>query len=199
MSAIKLANYPLQQIHLAYTPFYFGLYDAVCRVVWSIVLCYVIFACIHGSGGFVNWFLSHRLWQPLNRLCFAIFMVHPLVMTLTLGTIQSPVHISELTLFSIAVVNLVLTVFGGIVATLVFESPVINIEKLIMGSSVKIELPTMEKPIDEIKSMAMEQNEMKQIVEFTTANCFDKKRSWERHFLYKVTLICRKSTCSFKY
>lgn len=176
MTAIKLANYPLQQINLAYTPFYFGLYDAVCRVIWPIVLCYIVFACIHGSGGPVNWFLSHPLFQPGNRLCFAIFMVHPLIMTITLGTIQSPPHISELTLFSIVLVNLILTTLGGIVATLAFESPIINIEKLLLGSSVKIELPTMQKQTA-IKSNEIEQNEIKQIVKISSPKLYEKKRS----------------------
>lgn len=178
MTAIKLANYPLQQINSTYTPFYYGLYDAVSRVIWSIVLCYIIFACIHGSGGVINWFLSHRFWQPVNRLCFALFMVHPTILTITMGTMQSPPHISELTLFSITLVNLVLTIFGGIVATLAFESPVINIEKLLHGSTVKIEIPTMQTTNSQSrKSSRIKQNEIERIVQFSSPNLSRKKRS----------------------
>lgn len=166
MAAIKFASNELYRMNSSYTPFEYGLNDAVCRVVWSIVLCYIIFACFHGSGGPVNWFLSHPFWQPANRLCFAIFIVHPMILTITLGTIQTPQVINGLTLFSITVVNLVLTFFAAFLITIAFDSPVINVEKLILGQNVKITLPRIQKS-----------NGIKQILHGLPSEKIEKKRS----------------------
>lgn len=166
MIMVKLVNAELQQIDSSYTPFTYGLYEALSHVIWSIVLCYIIFACIHGSGGPINWFLSNEIWQPINRLSFAIFMVHPTVITMTLSSIQSAQFISKLTLFSIVLVNLLLTFFAAFLLTLAFDSPIINIEKLILGSNVRIELPCIQK-----------QNGTEQIVHIKPSEKIEKKRS----------------------
>lgn len=52
------------------------------RIWWSSSLCYIIFTCLNGQGGFINWFLSHPRWQPLSRLSFNIFMVHQTIIVL---------------------------------------------------------------------------------------------------------------------
>lgn len=50
------------------------------RIVWSLALCYVIFACINGYGGVINSFLSLPQWQPLSRLSFVTFLIHQTVL-----------------------------------------------------------------------------------------------------------------------
>lgn len=49
------------------------------RTIWSIPLCYIIFASIHGNGGVISWFLSLPQWQPLSRLSFITFLIHIMV------------------------------------------------------------------------------------------------------------------------
>lgn len=71
-------------------------YDALGRVGWSIALCYIIFACINNSGGIVNWFLSHPLWQPISRISYAIYLLHFFVMASILAPIKTPSYFSEL-------------------------------------------------------------------------------------------------------
>ncbi|XP_055308663.1 nose resistant to fluoxetine protein 6-like, partial [Sitodiplosis mosellana] len=48
------------------------------RAWWSLSVCYIIFSCVTGQGGVINWFLSHPRWQPISRLSFNIFLIHPL-------------------------------------------------------------------------------------------------------------------------
>lgn len=52
------------------------------RFWWSLALCYIIFACLNGQGGIVNWFLSQPRWQPLSRLSFNIYLIHYTVMSI---------------------------------------------------------------------------------------------------------------------
>lgn len=95
MAAVILANYPLIQIDSKATSLEYGLYDSLSRVGWAIALCYIIFACVHGYGGPINWFLSHPLWQPLSRLSYSIYVVHFPVIVATMVTIKTSPYFSE--------------------------------------------------------------------------------------------------------
>lgn len=134
MATVIFANYPLQQTDSKHTPLEYGLYDAFSRVGWAIALSYIIFACVHGSGGPVNWFLSHPLWQPLSRLCYSIYIVHYPVILFVMGTTKTSIYFSELTAYHTFIGNFVLTVLVSIVASLAFESPILILEKILFGS-----------------------------------------------------------------
>lgn len=58
------------------------------RIVWSLALCYVIYACVSGCGGYVNWFLSLPAWHPLSRLSFAMVLFEELLMEILLQDAQ---------------------------------------------------------------------------------------------------------------
>lgn len=96
MAGVIFGNYPLQQIDSEASSLDYGLYDAFSRVAWAIALCYIIFACVHGYGGPVNWFLSHPLWQPISRLCYSIYLLHFPVIMVTQATIKTSPYFSEL-------------------------------------------------------------------------------------------------------
>lgn len=89
MAVVIFANYPLQQFDEVHTAFEFGLYDALSRVSWSIAICYIIFACVHNYGGFFNWFLAHRFWQPLSRLSYSIYLMHFAAIMMVMGTMKT--------------------------------------------------------------------------------------------------------------
>ncbi|XP_073966951.1 uncharacterized protein [Choristoneura fumiferana] len=49
------------------------------RSGWSLALCWMILACVHGYGGPVNWFLSLRLWKFVARISYAMYLYHYLI------------------------------------------------------------------------------------------------------------------------
>jgi len=49
-------------------------YAGLSRFVWSIVICWIIFACVKGYGGWVNWFLSWKAFVPLGRLTYCVYL-----------------------------------------------------------------------------------------------------------------------------
>lgn len=76
------------------TPMESGIYTPVSRVLWSFFLCLVIYACVKGYGGPVNWFLSLPMWQPLARLTYAIYLVHMPIMLMTAASTHRPLIFS---------------------------------------------------------------------------------------------------------
>lgn len=71
-----------------------GLYTGFSRLIWSIIIVLVIYACITGHGGPVNSFLSLPMWRPLGRLTYAIYLVHMPVIMLSTGSLKRPIYFS---------------------------------------------------------------------------------------------------------
>lgn len=162
MFIVIFGSYPFQQLDTKLTPFHFGLFEGLGRVIWAIALCYVIFACVHGYGGPINRFLAHPFWQPISKLSYSIYLLHLPVIWLTMATTKSPLYFSELTAvsyffqlsfkvyfslyfsfylqFHAFFGNYILSIFVSAIATLAFEQPVLMIEKLIFGDVAKTEL-----------------------------------------------------------
>lgn len=137
MSAVIFTNHPLVQPLEKHTPLEHGLYDALTRVGWAIALCYIIFACVHNSGGPVNWFLAHPLWQPVSRLCYSIYLWHAPIILLTSTTLKEPQYFTEFMTYHLFIGNYIITVFVSLVATLAFESPIVILEKMLLGPKKK--------------------------------------------------------------
>ncbi|XP_028161295.1 O-acyltransferase like protein-like isoform X1 [Ostrinia furnacalis] len=53
-----------------------SLYNSFIRGTWAAALGWLVFACVHGYGGPVNWFLSLSLWKLPARLSFAMYILH---------------------------------------------------------------------------------------------------------------------------
>lgn len=83
-------TFDLQQFDHKGDPVESGIYTPFSRLGWSVFLCLLIYACVKGYGGPVNWFLSLPQWQPLARLTYAIYLVHMPVMLLTVASTRRP-------------------------------------------------------------------------------------------------------------
>lgn len=105
MFIVIFGSYPFQQLDSKMTPFDFGLFEGLGRVVWAASLCYIIFACANGYGGPINWFLAHPIWQPISRLSYPIYLLHLPVIWMTMATIKSPLYFSELNAVSFSLLG----------------------------------------------------------------------------------------------
>jgi peptidoglycan/LPS O-acetylase OafA/YrhL len=50
-------------------------YAGLNRLAWGISISWVIFACVKGYGWLVNDFLSWKVFMPLGRLCYCVYLV----------------------------------------------------------------------------------------------------------------------------
>ena len=119
-----------------------GLFDAFSRIAWSISLSYMIFACVHDSGGPVNKFLSLSMWQPLSRLTYAIFLIHFNLISVVLYSVKTLLYFSVFSAFQNFISCFVLSVFISIPLVLAFELPIDAIVKLSTGSKKPKILPS---------------------------------------------------------
>lgn len=126
---ILIGNHPYYQVIPTSTPIMFGLYETLGRNLWAISICYIIFACAHGSGGPVNEFLSLQMWKPLSRLSYCIYLIHYHLIGLIMGSMKTPPYFSAISAFQNFISVFVLSVFISIPLVLAFELPIDAIEK----------------------------------------------------------------------
>ncbi|XP_031622733.1 nose resistant to fluoxetine protein 6-like isoform X2 [Contarinia nasturtii] len=131
-------------------PIEYGLYLGGSRIIWSISLCYIIFACVHNYGGFVNWFLAHPFWKPISKLSFSIYLIH-FVVIYRIFWMKTSVPFSEMIVFYNFFITFVISLMMSIIANLAFEAPMTTIANVIFKNHSKA------KTIDKDQSMDVQQ------------------------------------------
>lgn len=71
-------------------------YESFSRVSWAIALSWIIFACVKGYGGPINWFLSLSFWQPFSRLSYSLYIVHFPIQLLMMAMAKSSVYFTDM-------------------------------------------------------------------------------------------------------
>lgn len=72
-----------------------AIYESTSRVAWASALAWMVFACINGLGGPVNWFLSLSVWQPLSRMSYAIYLVHLPIQLIVAAQVRTGTYFSD--------------------------------------------------------------------------------------------------------
>ncbi|GFR85794.1 nose resistant to fluoxetine protein 6-like [Elysia marginata] len=72
-----------------------AVYNAVKDVTFGLGIAWAIFACLTGNGGIVNTFLSWRVFVPLSRMSYSIYLVHIPVIYLFIFHQEGAITMSE--------------------------------------------------------------------------------------------------------
>ncbi|KAG0445736.1 hypothetical protein HPB47_014609, partial [Ixodes persulcatus] len=101
------------------------------RIVWSICLAWITFACSTGRGGILNRFLSWDGFVPLSKLSFGVYLIHFPFYLFTYHIARERVFFSHFTLvsqcFSVLVWSCLLSYFMFIAC----EAPTDHLRKLL--------------------------------------------------------------------
>ncbi|XP_063636096.1 O-acyltransferase like protein-like [Cydia splendana] len=92
-AGVIYSSYPVLQMDWD-SPFWDGIINSFARPGWAVCIGWVIFACTHGYGGPVNWFLSLRMWKLPSRLSYAMYIFHYSLMVIVNSTSVSIGHFS---------------------------------------------------------------------------------------------------------
>ncbi|XP_048774648.2 nose resistant to fluoxetine protein 6-like [Ostrea edulis] len=114
-----------------------ALYNATNRTVWGACVCWVIFACATGNGGFVNTLLSWSPFGPLARLSYCVYLVHPVLMYVDYYSSRVPMYLTDFSGIYLFLGNLVLSNMVAFVASLAFEAPMMGLEKVLLRKERK--------------------------------------------------------------
>lgn len=104
------------------------------QLFWALSTGWAILACATGNGGWVNSFLSAQIFIPLGRATYMTYLSHMLIVLsypAKMNLLIEPTHTVFLYIF---IANLFLSYFLGIFLTLVYESPILHLQKLLVNS-----------------------------------------------------------------
>ncbi|XP_045194786.2 uncharacterized protein LOC123550421 [Mercenaria mercenaria] len=104
---------------------------ALHRTAWGVAVCWIVFACATGHGGWINEVLSWKAFVPLGRLTYSAYLIHPLVMLVFYMSRNTPTYFSIYEVIYLFLGHLVLSYGIGFIVSLVFESPMMGLEKAI--------------------------------------------------------------------
>ncbi|KAG4075102.1 hypothetical protein HA402_013497 [Bradysia odoriphaga] len=131
--AIIFGPYHMHQPDYIATDLESAFYESFSRVCWAISLSWIIFACVHGYGGPVNWFLSLPQWQPLARLSYSIYLLHLPIQLLIVASSRTQLIFTENLAIHKFWGDFGLTLTASLIWTLAFESPVVMLEKIMFS------------------------------------------------------------------
>ncbi|KAG9510271.1 O-acyltransferase like protein [Fragariocoptes setiger] len=113
-----------------------ALYVACHRTLWTALVAWVVFACATGCASHVNVLLSSQVFVPLSRLSYSIYLVHlPVIMFRSLN-IRHTLEWNDINMLWEASGNLVASVLVAYLVNILFESPILNLEKHFRQSSI---------------------------------------------------------------
>lgn len=133
MLAVVLGYYPFQQpsTNLQIPIEINALYNAVFRTFWAFGIAWIIYACHHGRGGIIKWFLELSLFQPLAKMSLSIYLTHRVYQIITIATIKQPVWISIPNLIHAFFGDVFASILIGIAVFLFVESPFASLESVL--------------------------------------------------------------------
>lgn len=108
-------------------------YNAVYRPAWAAAVAWVTVACVTGNGGWVNSFLSQPLFAPLSRLTYCAYLVHPVVMMAYYLSRRQALVWDNFSVIQAFFGNSMLAYMAAFIASLLFEAPLIGLERVLRG------------------------------------------------------------------
>ena len=114
------------------------IYAAMNRPVWAMCLAWVVIACVHGYGGFIDTLLSWRFWIPLSRLTYCCYLVSIDTQVFFYASLRSVPYFDQTNAVYQFLATLYVVVAVATVFSLAFESPMMALEKIIFANVGKL-------------------------------------------------------------
>uniref|UniRef100_A0A1Y9IRE9 Acyltransferase 3 domain-containing protein n=1 Tax=Anopheles merus TaxID=30066 RepID=A0A1Y9IRE9_ANOME len=109
-------------------------YFVVSKNLYGIGAWIVILGCIYGVNGVVKRMLNYPFFEPLGRLTYGVFLVHPFVMRFIFASVRAPAHYSDLLTLSLVFGATVMSLLMALVLCLLIELPTTALQNHLFGS-----------------------------------------------------------------
>ncbi|CAH0715886.1 unnamed protein product, partial [Brenthis ino] len=106
--------------------------NAYMRAIWALALGWIIFACVHGYGGPVNWFLSLQVWKLPARLSYAMYLIHYPIIMLANGSMVSSYYFTDGNTLYRAMGDLGFTLIAAFIICITIDAPFSTLQKILL-------------------------------------------------------------------
>jgi len=161
-----------------YTQLQATLYYNICQILWPISIAWIILACSLGHGGYVDSILSARCFVPLGRVTYMTYLSHALIIYYHNGRMNVTVEPSMLFFLYLFIANTTISLFLGVILTVLYESPILNLQKQLFTYLTRKFDPTIrdaqalptcnEKGLNDTRNFITEANEAQSMINGAT-------------------------------
>ncbi|GFY53418.1 nose resistant to fluoxetine protein 6 [Trichonephila inaurata madagascariensis] len=113
------------------------LYASLNRTAWTLGVSWMIVCCATGHGGVINYILSWKCFIPLGRLTFIVYLIHPIVQIAAVGNVRTQIQPDHFFAVWIYFGHMCITYGTAFAGTMLIESPLMSLEKIMFGKSEK--------------------------------------------------------------
>ncbi|XP_075974091.1 uncharacterized protein LOC142975240 [Anticarsia gemmatalis] len=114
-----------------------SIYNSFFRSFWGFAIGCLIYACINGFAGPINWFLSLQVWKIHSRLSYAMYVFHHMLMVAINFTALGPFFFSAGAVTFKFLAHYTLCLALSFLMTLVIDAPCSTLFKLLLGGGAK--------------------------------------------------------------
>ncbi|XP_055921314.1 nose resistant to fluoxetine protein 6-like [Eupeodes corollae] len=104
-----------------------AIYAGMFRNVWAIWCCSLVLLMAFKIGSIFYRFCSLRIFAPLGRLSFQVFLIHTIIIRCIVGCIRQPIFINNLVLSMYIAASVVISFFFAFFLYTCFELPLATI------------------------------------------------------------------------
>ncbi|GFY69559.1 NRF domain-containing protein [Trichonephila inaurata madagascariensis] len=112
------------------TPLEVLMYATFYKVAFTSGIAWMTFCCITGRGGILNKFLSWKVWIPLGKLVFLIYLIQPIFQTLFIANFRSTQEYTHLFFIVQFFGFLCISSLLAMICNMLVESPFLSLEKI---------------------------------------------------------------------
>jgi len=110
------------------------IYNGFAKIAWGLSVAWVILACTKGKGGVVDSILSWSAWVPLARVQYLVYLLHRTIIYIINSWAEDTVRYSHTVFATQFIAILGTATFAAFVFVILFEAPIVQLEKLLFGS-----------------------------------------------------------------
>ncbi|XP_075974564.1 nose resistant to fluoxetine protein 6-like [Anticarsia gemmatalis] len=114
-----------------------NIYNAFFRSFWGLAIGSLIYACMNGFAGPINWFLSLQVWKLQSRLSYAIYLFHHMMMVGVNSTAIAPLYFTPGALTFKFLAHYAFSLTVAFLMVLVIDAPFSTLVKLMIGGGIK--------------------------------------------------------------
>ncbi|XP_003490859.3 nose resistant to fluoxetine protein 6 [Bombus impatiens] len=115
-----------------------SVYAALGHTAWAIGVSFIVIQCCTGYARMIDSLLSLKLIYPLSRLTYCAYLVHPVIMMVTVSQMDGPLHLHNNIVLILYFGNLVASYLMSFCISIAFEAPIVNLLKIAFISKKRI-------------------------------------------------------------
>ncbi|XP_011883106.1 PREDICTED: nose resistant to fluoxetine protein 6-like isoform X2 [Vollenhovia emeryi] len=108
-------------------------YAAFHRQVFVLSVSWIVFCCMHGYAGPINYLLSWRGWIPLSKLTYCAYLSHYLFILSHSGAVRTTGSLTQMDVMRSFFANLVFTMMFSALWSLCFEMPFMTVDSILLS------------------------------------------------------------------